>query len=436
MAAAPAARLEATEFSNKLRALTAAAASGSEFNLQLAWGLLRPCLFPELLRRPHETVCSDFYIKNIVGTHDAGAAAIRAGHPHLLGWLLQHCCPLDPQAMLEAAAKHSDLAGLQQVWEQVGYSSCCQHGAFVRNSLNMAAAAAGWAGDAAPDKLSCLLSKARNAIVPRQESGDSARAPQQSPGGAAAAPQQQPGAPAPAAQQRLGEAVAAQHRPYLQQLLTAAIPGAVASGSLPALRWLREQLLQLHGEGEGFQAFRDSGVSYMLFAAALEHGHVAVADWLSDVAGCLLPHQGQTEEAPWMYDELDTVWHRAASGGHVDALRWLLTRGTPLREAALFAAAEGGRLEAVQLLHGEHGLPLSHRSFAAAAGSGSVPTATWLLQAGCPMGEGAHKAAARAGDAPMVQWLVQEARCPWVENTLPRVLRCWPRDTGGSRGGR
>ncbi len=92
----------------KLQMLAAAASSGSVVNLELAWGLLQPCLFPTM--EPCLTKSGG----------DAGTAAIQSGHAHLLPWLVQHGCPLDPEGALVAAAAHLDPAGLRAIGELLG----------------------------------------------------------------------------------------------------------------------------------------------------------------------------------------------------------------------------------------------------------------------------------------------------------------------------
>ncbi len=100
-------------FKHKLQLLSTAAASGSEVNLEVALALLQPSIFPEMLVAGRRVwFCSD-----VMPDPAPGEAAIAAGHPQLLDWLLRHCPALvHPKLVLEAAAEHCDLAGLQGVW--------------------------------------------------------------------------------------------------------------------------------------------------------------------------------------------------------------------------------------------------------------------------------------------------------------------------------
>ncbi len=369
-------------FRRKLRILPAAASSGSEFNLEVAWGLLRPGLFPELLSLPPAP--------GIYGgtnlSDDAGSAAIRSGHSRLLPWLVQHRCPLDSQRMLVAAAEHCDLAGLQQVSELLGGIS------YPTDSSQWAlwcklATAAGRSGVASVAKLSWLLSVAGEG----PQGGEGER-----------------------------------HR---QRLLAAAAAGAAASGNMAVLQWLQQQGMDLRTEhDESYLWLSGAAHWWVVLAAALQHGHVAVADWLVDVAGCPLPQAGVEEQL----DPHAHVWRGAARGGSVDAMRWLLRRGVPVEEGALQCAAGAGRLEAVQFLHGECGMELTATAIANAAGSGSMPTVSWLLQAGCPMDPASYACAAQAGDAGMIRWLAQEAGCPVGDDHPLGYMMVWPTDRGSS----
>ncbi len=93
---------------HKLQLMCAAAASGSELNLELSWQLVQPSLFPGALNRTRDAATYP----------SPGVAAVEAGHVQLLGWLLQRCPGLlQPNRTLVAAAKHCHLDGLKAAWE-------------------------------------------------------------------------------------------------------------------------------------------------------------------------------------------------------------------------------------------------------------------------------------------------------------------------------
>ncbi len=347
-------------FRSKFLSLSAAAASGSQRNVELAWVMLQPCV----------ALIED---NSSARAEDAGSAAIRHGHLHLLPWLLQHGCPLSIERMLPAAAKHCDLAGLQRVWELLGGDSALwPH--IVSDSYDLLAAIGG-SGPEAIAKLVWLLPRVQRFL--------------DDPEGASS------------------------------NVLVAVAQGATASGKQPMLRWL------LHERGRNLRArwtpleASDVPSWCVVLGGALRHEHVAVADRLVDEADCALPKHVPPER-------LQQLWDQAARGGSVESMRWLLRRGVPMFPETMGNAARSGRLEAVRFLHQECGLPvLTETVFCEAAASGSVPLATWLLQAGCPMSESAYGSAAGGGQLGMIRWLMREAKCPWDEGTLREVMIEW-----------
>ncbi len=359
-------------FRGKLQMLSAAASSGSEVNLELAWELLSPCIAHGLDSEERS------------GATDAGTAAVKSGHLYLLPWLLQHGCPLNIHATLAAAAEHCDLAGLQRVWELLGCDPDppSRHDAWLYDRL---AGAAAISGRDTVAKLAWVMAMAEGS---RYYKGP--------------------------------------------RLLLNAVTGAAFAGRLPVLHWLLEVALQRGVPlGELWSCAEDGEERGQALARALGAGHLAVADWLVDEAGYPLPQQEQAQDQD-QEEEREHLWGVAAMGGNVDALRWLLLRGVPVDSCALPTAVGFGHLGAVRFLHEECGLGLEHVALWDAAGSRSIPTAQWLLQAGCRMGPRAYEAAARAGDVAMIRWLVLDAKCPWSQGTIAGVIKCWTHEPGNS----
>ncbi len=349
----------------RLQMLSGAAASGSELNLEVAWGLLQPFLFPGLR------------YEYPVGKDDPGSAAVRSGHQHLLPWLLQHGCPVSPTCTLAVAAELCDLAGLQQAWGLLVDQLGPRYDVNAHGQVARAARRPG--GGVAIAKLSWLMEVMAEGLMDGRKQ---------------------------------------------QQFLTGAAAGAAAVGDLSVLQWLVGLGLDLQYDWIVWSQMPNALAWWDVLAAALEHGHVAVADWLVDVAGCPLPQQQDGQG-------LNELWKAAGRGGSMEAVRWLLRQGQQACETGLEAAAGAGWLEGVQFLHRECGLQLTERVFVAAVRRGSVPTATWLLQAGCPTAgphahAGAYHAAAAAGSAAMVLRLAREAKCPLGSNTLSAVISPWP----------
>ncbi len=359
----------------KFQVLSVAATSGCVVNMALAFGLLQQSLPLHPL--------ADLFIMA------AGSAAVKAGHISLLYALRQCSMPVcNGQPSLVAAAEYLDLWGMLTVWGLLQWEPRDDEW---EPFLCAAALAAGRSATHAGAKLEWLVEKA-------------------------------------------GDKGLLQSSPCMW---AAAASGAAACGCISLLRWLRGEGLDLHkARGDDWGLYGSvEPVSYAL-TCALQQGHVAAADWLVDEAGYPLPHQpyppqqqeeGEQQEEDSAEFRSAHVWEGAASGGSMEAVRWLLRRGVPVHEGAMTAAAGAGRLEVLQVLHGECGLQLTAGVFAAAAGSRSVPIATWLLAAGCPSrASSAYSSAAAAGDVDMVQWLVHEAGCPWTEDTVRMLILCWP----------
>ncbi len=105
-------RLRELSFYDKPQLLCKAVASGCGVNLEAAWAALQPSFFPELLSR-REWMTSDQF-------PCPGVAAVRADHPQLLHWLVCNCpALLKPHDCVIEAGRHCDLAGLQVVCQAV-----------------------------------------------------------------------------------------------------------------------------------------------------------------------------------------------------------------------------------------------------------------------------------------------------------------------------
>lgn len=100
----------------KLLSFIRAAASGCEVNVELAWHLLLPHVFPELLLTDHYRSLLDSDQSD--PAPDVGSTAVVSGLAHLLPSLAQRCPGLiHPKLALEAAARHCGLDTLQAAWE-------------------------------------------------------------------------------------------------------------------------------------------------------------------------------------------------------------------------------------------------------------------------------------------------------------------------------
>ncbi len=157
--------------SDRRELLPAAASSGSETNLELAWGLMQPCLLPAMLTSLDTDTAGSYYATSWYGwltctLKDAGGAAIAAGHVQLLPWLVRNRCPMSREGVLSAAAEHLDLEGVQRVAQLLGGGRDPPSDHKLRCEMAKAAARS---GDAAIPTLAWLLSDPEGAGTQLQQ---------------------------------------------------------------------------------------------------------------------------------------------------------------------------------------------------------------------------------------------------------------------------
>ncbi len=401
---AAAAELRQLTFRRKLLIPSTAACSGCEANVEFAWQLLQPHVFPELLHTYHYRELlireRDVSVELVqdgsrygqferYAVVDVGSAAVAAGLSHMLPSLEQRCPGLvDPGATMEAAARHCGLEGLQAVRAAVGVR--------LHSSLETRIRAE----PDTPQYSALLLDKAGQ--VWRRTM-------------AAAA-----GSPTPDAVAKMEWIL---EKSWYASVLGTGVRhedvcgAASASGDLSRLRWLREH---------GF-----SWRTAEALAAVVRHADLPFIQQLEQEGGYLPPpgHEAWSSKAVV----------RAAAGAQKDAvakLCWLADRGVQLKpEDALDMAAWAGNLEAAQLLlarwhpqEEDWALP-EECALADAVASGSVPMASWLHHAvGYPLEEAFYRTAGCTGDVPMLRWLM-DAGCPREELGLASVVSLWPSRT-------
>ncbi len=340
---------------HKLQLMSTAAASGSEVNLEAALALLQQSVLPEMLVSGHGVRADP----DLLPKPDPGEVACEAGHPQLLGWLLRHCpALLHPGRVLQAAAEHCDLAGLQGVW-----------GALQGDG----ARAVDWAGRPRPALDQGVLDAAARSRTPD---------------GVA----------------KLEWVLHASSGSCRLQDSTAM--AAARSGDLGRLRWLRGLRYKLD-------------FPYVL-GLALEHAEMGVVRWLVDEAGCdlmgkfqgywdrLVVGAARSDEGVarvrWLEEqgvellgarevivtELPRIPHDVKVG-HVRTLRYMLQR-------------HSGVLSDVQKEE------QSKVMVRAAVALGSVPLAEELLASGFTFDHQCYCAVGHSPDpVAMAQWLVHEA---------------------------
>ncbi len=363
-------------FKHKLQLMSTVAASGCEANVCLAWGVLRPCVFMEMASQP--VGLQGYPYGTYPEMDDPGTAAIKAGHEGMIAWLVANGCPLDRDRILQAAALHSSLDGMQHVWDLLPQHDGGALGNPQLTFTSYAAAAARSCTSDACAKVCWLLDKYDGTLSTA----------------------------------------------YLANVLTC----AAKAGRFDVVR---------HVYGTRYGRALDDYQCLQVLQSALLRSNLAVdvADWLVDERGLRLPTGGDDIGALWL-------WRSATEGGSVDALRWLRDRGVPLQHAAhdtLLQAVQCGRLEPVHFLLDECGLQwtLASLDFVRV---GSVELAAWLMQHGrLVLSPNLYSGAAACGTAAMVQWLLQVAHCPFDSVTAALVLCAWPcprpgssRSSGGS----
>ncbi len=358
-------------FRHKLQMLCTAAASGSEVNLEVAWELLQPSVFPEMLQRRNQFASTCVF-------SDPGVAAVEAGHPHLLPWLLHHCPGLiDPHVVLAAAAQHCDLKGLQTAWEPLQ-----KFGRIITSSSS-------------PTGHTCTLDqRVLNAAA---------------------------ASPTPDAIAKLEWMASAGGGSCRLQASTA--EAAARSGDLRRIQWLRDRGCPVGG--------------IEVLRRALQHADLVVAQWLVDEAGCGLPMATMESRQAWK----QLLAAAASSSDGVAKLQWLQERGAPVLGSDSYAAsllvqqaARAGQLDVVRYVMAACSSPGAalHLDFRTVRDmSVCVPVAEHLRQAGVQFTSDAYLGASQRGDLAMVRWLALEAGVPTGRVLREAFIDTWPNTAGG-----
>ncbi len=364
-------------FQHKLQLLRTAAASGSEVNLEVALALLQPSIFPEMLITGHD-VWSD---RDILPDPGPGEAAIEAGHPHLLRWLVRHCPALvHPKRVAEAAAEHCDLAGLQGVWRV----------------LNGEEQPVDWGGRLRPALDHLTLNAAARSLTP-----DAVAKLEWVLGNA-------------------GEGGCSLHNEIVQ---VGVVANAVRSGDLDRLRWLQERGCRLNDPGG------------WVLERALQYADMSVVQWLVDEVGYDLLGPQSVYQEYW-----DSLVAAAAKGPDgLARVLWLQGRGVVLKDGMKIVyedvqKAEDdvkvGQARTLQYVMRRHCGDLSAEQFAqlllklrwAAVACGSISLVKELQQSGIVFGHQAYYAADRTRGMEMTRWLATEAKVSTNGLTLWQLL--------------
>ncbi len=458
---------------SKLRALHVAAASGNLVNLEVAWRLLRPCVFPELMQ-------TGFYLQQLLqasisNLEVAAAAVVQSSNAlAVLSWLLDRCPGLvhSPTA-LQAAAQHCPLPQLQQMWALLSAAdSSLQLDDSVLN-----AAAKSTTPDALP-KLEWLLQQGSCSL-----SSDTAAAAATSGDLPRLQWLRERGCPFDS-WQVLEAALAHADLSVADWLLDEAgcpnpgphntvglVSAAATSGSMAKLRWLQVRGVATLPEPPGWwplEAAARSGrletmrffhreggdqlLSKRVMAAAIRSSSLETAAYLLE-AGCPVEGFG---------------WYEAGRAGDLAAVRWLLeearlpalgnlsdlvmawpeSRQSNMRllEAVQLIAPPGSIIEGpaqllgtaavrsdvslLRYLHEELGCELGPSVLRAAACNGCEAVVEWLMERGCAEGaeqallDGCYLEAGERGDRTALECLRSQG-LQWSEELLSMAVMRW-----------
>ncbi len=349
-------------FKHKLCLVSTAAASGCETNLSVAMALQEHSILPGMLQT---RLTASLSTRSYGHCEDPGEAAVKAGHPELLGWLVHHCPgPMDFSATLAAAARHCDLAGLQAA-AQVLLKGIPRFG-----------------GDV---PLSALLSQdVLNAAA---------------------------GSATPDAVAKVEWVLATSGGSCSLQARTAA--AAYSSGNVSMLCWLQ-------GRGCPMDA-------YCVLACTLEHKDFAAVEKLVEEEGCNLPAPGDSSDKDW--DTLLQAAAKSADGAAKlqwleDHGAPLLQLDDRRLYDIMLVSLQAGHTAVVSyllarpvcsaLLQRDPVLYVIH--------AGSIPVAEVLLAAGARFDRIPYSA-----DKAMIRWLVQQVGVAvggWYE--LQGLIQGWP----------
>ncbi len=463
-------------FNSKLYTLSIAAGSGTQANLEVAWRLLQPCLFPELL-------ATDFYLQQLrqdsnADIEDAGTAAAKSGHISALSWLLDRCPGLlNRTDTLKAAAQHCPLAQLQEAWGLLyGANSSSQLEDAVLNAAALSAtldavpkmewllqesgciptaataAAAAHSGDFTRlrwlRECGCPMDSCRvlEAVLESADLSvaewlvDEAGCPLLDPNSADAR------LVVPAAAAASGSVAKLQ---WLQARGVAMLPeppghlrpmaAAVASGHLDAVRFLHQDL-------------RDQPLSPRL---VLHSGSPEIASYLLR-AGCPVDNRAWMEVGPtgnmtmvrWLLQEAhlpavasvaqlidtwpETTGPRVHNQLLLEAVRLMAPPGSSAEEmaSAVEVAARRSDVDLLRYLHEELGCGLGPRVLAQAARGGCEAVIAWLVEQACAAGgeeellANCYLEAAQRGNLAALECL-RRLGVPWREELLHKAVESW-----------
>jgi hypothetical protein len=123
--------------------------------------------------------------------------------------------------------------------------------------------------------------------------------------------------------------------------------------------------------------FKIMNREYDLLAAA-RAGHFGAVKWLYKLLK-------RGPEISWVTESFQRICTSAASGGHLEIIRWARREGLPWDDFTPSEAAKGGHLECLKWLR-ENGCPLRPLVCSSAASGGHLEILQWACRNGTYMG--------------------------------------------------
>lgn len=172
---------------------------------------------------------------------------------------------------------------------------------------------------------------------------------------------------------------------------------AATYGHLNLVKWLWEN--------------REEGCAWKAFIGSINNCHFEVFKWLYDNVDIEIPEDYKTEF-------VDT----AAKGGHLDLVKWLVSRGEEWSTWAMDYAGMNGHLETCKWLYSQ-GATCTHWATDSAAQYGHVETLQWLLSMDSPVSDWALEKSAYNGNFEIVKMLMDYGMKPTMWSFYDAIIK-------------
>jgi hypothetical protein len=188
---------------------------------------------------------------------------------------------------------------------------------------------------------------------------------------------------------------------------------AVKRGRLGVAKWLFACMKRAPQE-------RDKADYHLVCALAASGGHLEILKW-ARANGC-----HWDKNPPWDANNYWRFWDNdtcanAAAGGHLGVLQWAHENGCWWNEMTCANAAYGGHMGVLQWAR-ENGCPWDEKTCCYAAFNGHVEVLKWARENGCWWNEYTCANLALGGHLEALKW-ARENGCPWDAGTTANAAR-------------